>query len=215
MSAVLDPVDAPTWWDFITKFDATYASFYDNYNALMYLGPYIQNTHAELLPQYNAMLQAGSVNADKLEQLKATRDYVYSWLQWLQTGAGDTAGFIGSAAQSAYDWAKKQLGLGEMGFIPVAVAVIGVSAAIAALVLIASWITDAYVFATRLNALQAEEARWATPQQAVATVNAALGPPSAATSNFLGIPWALLIWGGLALVFGPPILRAITSGRRD
>jgi hypothetical protein len=214
MAVALNPADAPSWYDFITKFDATYASFYDNYNALMYLGPYIQNSHPELLSQYNAMLQAGAVNADQLEGLKATRDYVYSWLQWLETGAGDAAGFVGSAAQSAYDWAKRQLGLGEMGIIPVAVAVIGVSAAIAALVLIASWITDAYVFAQRLNALQAQEAKGLTPQQAADVVNQALGPPSAATSNFLGIPWALLIWGGIALVFGPPILRAITSGDR-
>lgn len=213
MAVALNPADAPSWYDFVTQFDATYSSFYDNYNAIMTLGPYIQNNHPELLPQYNAMLQAGSVNANQLEQLKATRDYVYSWLQWVQTGAADATGFVTGAAQSAYDWAKKQLGLGEMGFVPVAVAVIGASAAIAALVVIARWITDAYVFAQRLNALQDAEAKGMTPTQAAAFVNQTLGPPPSNTSDFLGIPWSLLIWGALALTFGPPLLRAITGKR--
>lgn len=211
--AVLNPADAPTWYDFVTKFDATYNSFYDNYNALMALGPYIQTKHPELLPQYMAMLQSGAVNADKLEGLKATRDYVWSWLQWLQTGASDASGFVTGAAQGAYDWAKRQLGLGEMGIVPVAVAVIGVSAAIAALVVIAGWITDAYVFAQRLNALQDLENRGKTPEEAAAIVNQTLGPPGS-TSNFLGIPWSLLIWGAMALVFGPPLIKAITGDRR-
>lgn len=209
----LAPADAPAWYDFVTKFDATWNSFHDNYDALMQLGPYIQNSHPELLPQYEAMLQAGAVNADQLNGLKATRDYVYSWLQWLQTGASDVSSFVSSAAQTAYDYVKAQLGLGEMGFVPVALAVIGVSAAIAALVVIAKWITDAYTFAQRLNALQAEEAKGATPAQAAATVNAVLGDPNA-PSNFLGIPWSLLIWGALALTFGPTILRMFTGDRR-
>jgi hypothetical protein len=209
MSVALDPVDAPSWYDFVTRFDPTYASFYDNYNALMSLGPYIQNNHPELLPQYMVMLQSGAVNADKLEGLKATRDYVWSWLNWLQTGASDATGFVGSAAQSAYDWAKKELGL---GIIPVAVAVIGVGAAIAALVLIAEWITNAYVFAQRLNALQDAEAHGMTPTQAAAFVDQNLGPIS--SPGLFGIPWALLIWGAVAIVLGPPILRALTTGNR-
>jgi hypothetical protein len=213
MAVTLDPADVPSWYQFVTQFDDTYKSFYDNYNALMYLGPYIQNNHPELLSQYNAMLQSGSVNASQLEGLKATRDYVYSWLQWVQSGASDVTGFVTGAAQSAYDWAKKSLGLGDMGFVPVAVAVVGAAAAIAALVVIARWITDAYVFAQRLNALQDLEARGKTPEQAAAIVNSTLGPPTS-NSDFLGIPWSLLIWGALALTFGPPLLRAITSGKR-
>lgn len=214
MAVTLNPSDAPSWYDFVTQFDATYKSFYDNYNALMTLGPYIQNSHPELRPQYDAMLQAGSVNASKLEGLKATRDYVWSWLQWVGTGAADVSGFVTGAAQTAYDWAKKQFGLGDMGFVPVAYVVIGAGAAIAALVLIARWITDAYVFAQRLNALQDAESRGMTPQQAAAFVDQTLGPAPSSTDNFLGIPWSLLIWGALALTFGPPILRMITAGNK-
>lgn len=213
----LNPADAPTWLDFVTKFDATYQNFYDNYNALMSLGPWIQTNHPELLDQYNSMLQNGANNAYTLENLKATRDYIYSWLQWLQQGGSDLSTFVSSAAQSAYSAVTSALGLGEydrgLGFVPVAVAVISASAAIAALVVIAKWITDAYVFAQRLNALQAQEAQGKTPEQAAAIVNSVLGPP--ASNSFLGIPFELIIWGAIAIFLGPPIIRALTSGRRD
>src|SRR5882672_9821845 len=99
MAVALNPADAPSWYDFVTQFDKTYSSFYDNYNALMSLGPWIQTNHPELLPQYEAMLQCVGVNADQLEGLKAPRDYVWSWLQWLGAGASDVTGFVAGAAQ--------------------------------------------------------------------------------------------------------------------
>lgn len=216
MAQTLNPADAPAWYDFITQFDTTYANFYENYNALMTLGPWIQTSHPELLAQYNAMLQKGAENAYTLEQLKATRDYVYSWLQWLNSGASDISSFVTSGAQSAYDFIKGQLGLSEyesgLGVLPVAVAIVSISAAIAALVVIARWITDAYVFAQRLNALQAQEAQGKTPEQAAAIVNSVLGPPS--SNDFLGIPFSLIIWGAIAIFLGPPIIKMLTGERR-
>jgi hypothetical protein len=215
MAQTLNPADAPSWWDFVTRFDATYQSFQDNYNALMTLGPYIQINHPELLPQYMTMLQSGSVNADKLNQLKATRDYVYSWLQWLQSGATDVSSFISSGAQAAYDYVKAQFGLQGyegLGVVPVAIVLFSAAAGIAALVAVAAWITNAYVFAQRLNALQAAEAQGMTPQAAAAYVDQTLGPVS--SPGLFGIPWTLLIWGALAIAFGPPILKALTGERR-
>lgn len=212
----LNPADAPSWIDFVTKFDATYQNFYDNYNALMSLGPWIQTSHPELLDQYSTMLQNGAVNANTLEQLKATRDYVYSWLQWLQSGASDISSFIQSAAQNAYTSVTSALGLGAyesgLGVIPVAVAVVSAAAGIAALVVIAKWITDAYTFAQRLNALQAQEAQGLTPQQASQVVNSVLGAPG--SNDFLGIPFSLIIWGAIAIFLGPPIIKALTGERR-
>jgi len=211
----LNPNDAPSWWDFITKFDATFASFNENYSALQQLGPYIQNNHPELLSQYNSMMQQGATNDATLQKLKATRDYVYSWLQWLETGAGNIASFVSSTAQSTYSWALQQMGLGGieegLGFIPVAMAVIGTAAGIAALVVIAKWITDAYTFAQRLNALQAQEAQGLTPAQASQIVNQTLGAPS--SGGFLGIPWVLIAWAAIAVVIGPPVIKAITDAR--
>lgn len=215
MAQTLNPNDAPSWLDFVTQFDATYQNFYDNYNALMSLGPWVQTNHPELLSQYNDMLNRGASNAYQLEQLKATRDYVYSWLQWLQSGASDISTFVSSSAQSAYDYLKSEFGLsgydGGLGFIPVAVAAVSAAAGIAALVVIAKWITDAYTFAQRLNALQDQEAKGATPQQASAIVNSVLGTPP--STEFLGIPFTLLVWGAIAIILGPPIIKALTHER--
>jgi len=213
----LNPNDAPSWWDFVTKFDATSASFNENYDALKQLGPYIQTSHPELLPQYNSLMQSGASNETSLNKLKATRDYVYSWLQWLQTGAGNIASFISSNAQAAYTWTLQQLGLGEveqgLGVIPVAMVIVGVATAVAALVVIAKWITDAYTFAQRLNALQAQEAQGLTPTQASQIVNQTLGAPS--SGSFLGIPWTLIAWAAIAIIVGPPVIKAITDVRKS
>lgn len=231
MAQILNQADAPAWYDFVLNFDDTYNRFYDNYNALMYLGPYVQSNHPELLPLYNDMLQRGSESAYKLEELKATRDYVYSWLQWLQSGVGNITNFVSSGAQSIYDAAKAALGLSGLqgfncnpnpnnrplqlsglGVVPVAVAIVGIAAATVALVAIGKWITDAYVFAQRLNALQEQEAKGASPQQAAQIVNATMGPPS--SSEFLGIPWNMLIFAAIAVFVGPPLINAIADNNQ-
>lgn len=200
MAETLTPDQAPSWVRFVTNFDTTYKAFMDNYQALMSLGPYIQNQHPELLSQYEDMLQRGSEHAYTLQQLKATRDTVAAWLQWLQAGAINT-----------FDWFKKQVGLGEadsgLGYVPVIVGIVGVAAASAALVIIASWIKDAYMFAQRLNALQAQEARGATPAQAAAIVNSTMGAPG--SNEFLGIPWTLLAMAAIAVFIGPPLLKML------
>lgn len=220
MAEVLNPQDAPQWYDFVTKFDATFKSFQENFDALRTLAPYIQTKHPELISQYNKMIASGNSNARKLSELKATRDYVVSWLDWLKSGASSVASFVSSAAQSAYDFAKRELGLSGaydgLGFVPVAVAVVGAATAIAALVVIAKWITDAYMFAQRLNALQAQEAKGLTPAQAAHVVNTALGPPTS-TSNgeFLGIPWTLLAWAAIVIVLAPPILKTVLGGDKS
>lgn len=203
----LTPADAPAWYKFVSDFDASYAAFYDNYNGLMAQGPYVQTVHPEMLDYYNNLLQQGSEAAYKLEQLKATRDYVYSWLQWLSSGVD----YIMDAAQGAYDYAKRQMGLGSLGIAPI-IAIVGIGAATAALVEISILISKYYEAAQRFNQLQTLENQGMTPLQATTAVNSILGPPT--TDNFLGIPWQLLIYGALALFLGPPIIRAFTETSR-
>lgn len=207
MAETLNPSDAGSWLDFVTKFDNASATFTANYNGLMALGPYIQTKHPELLPQYEAMLQRGSEHAYTLQQLKYTRDTAAAWIAWLQQGA-----------QNTFDWFKSTVGLqgveqNGFGYVPVIVAIVGIAAASAALLVIASWIKDAYVFAQRTNALQDMERKYpgATPAQVSAAVNATLGAPG--SNEFLGIPWTLLIWGAVAVFLGPPLLKML-EGRK-
>jgi hypothetical protein len=206
----LSPADAPSWTQFVTNFDQAYSDFYTNYNGLMAQGPYIQSTHPELLDYYNSLLQQGSDAAYKLEQLKATRDYVSSWLTYLQNGVDSAM----ATAQAAYDNAKSALGLsglGDLGIAPVIV-VVGLAAATVTLVEVSNLIGQYYAAAQRFNQLQALEATGVSPAQAAAQVNAVSGPPP--TNDFLGVPWSLLIWGAIAIFLGPPLIDAFERNRR-
>lgn len=215
----LNPLDAPSWLKFITDFDSAYRTFYDNYDAYMALGPYIQSTHPELLQDYENLLQEASDAAYKIEQLKATRDYVYSWLQWLQTGAGN----IMVGAQATYDAAKRAMGfqgfnaytsrpLDGLGVVPVAVAIVSLAAATALLFEITRIVTQFYTRAQFYNALQEQEARGSSPQEASRIVSQVMGTPTSSGANeFLGIPWTLIFWGLGALFLGPPLIDAWTA----
>jgi hypothetical protein len=206
----LSPADAPSWTQFVTNFDQAYSDFYTNYNGLMAQGPYIQSTHPELLDYYNSLLQQGSDAAYKLEQLKATRDYVSSWLTYLQNGVDSAM----ATAQAAYDNAKSALGLsglGDLGIAPVIV-VVGLAAATVTLVEVSNLIGQYYAAAQRFNQLQALEATGVSPAQAAAQVNAVSGPPP--TNDFLGIPWSTLAFVALAIFLGPPLIDAFERNRR-
>jgi hypothetical protein len=234
MTDTLNPADANSWYDWVTNFDQTYQQFQTNWNALLAQSDYVSSTHPELLATYNDLIARGQGHSDTLTQLKATRDYVASWLSWLSTGVQSGIDFVTSSAQSAYDAAKAALGLsgipraiyrqrrgmGGLGIAPLVV--IGVAAAAAALVIIGLWIKDAYNFSQRLAALQAQEAALAgpsgivTPQiasQAQSIVDGTLGPaPGSAASindNLLGIPWTWIIAGAVLVFVGPPLLKTI------
>lgn len=233
MAAVLNPGDAGSWYDWITNFDATYAGFQDNFNGLLAQQSYVMYSHPELIATYNDLVTRGQKHAAKLAELKATRDYVASWLDWLATGVQSGVDFVSSTAQSAYDAAKHFFGLGAiprvvlhrnlagLGVAPLVV--IGLAAAVAALVIIGYWIKDAYVFAQRLTALQQQEAALSgggqiTPEiakQAQAIVDGTLGPaPGSAGSinnNLLGIPWTWLIGGAVLIFVAPPLLESLNS----
>lgn len=210
MTQALNPSDAPSWYQFVTDFDTAYGQFYDNYNGLMATGPYLQQNHPEMMADYNQLLQDGSTIAYKLEQLKAQRDYIYSWLQWLQTGASNIGSFIGSAAQSTYNAAVAALGLSGLGqILQVAEVAVTLVAAYAILSQVGAWIAKVYDMAQRTNALQNFEAQGMSPAQAASAVNNLYGAPADASTNILGIPWTLIIFSAIAIFLGPPLLKMI------
>src|SRR5438445_8982450 len=144
MAATLNPADANAWYSWITNFDQTYSLFQDNFNGLLAQQDYIATMHPELLSTWNDLVARGQSHAATLAQLKATRDYVSSWLDWLSNGIASGVDFVTSSAQSAYDYAKSALGLGALpravirrgmqGLGVAPLVVIGLAAAVAALV---------------------------------------------------------------------------------
>lgn len=207
----LQTADAPSWYDFITKFDNAYNAFYTNYQGLMAQGPYIQQNHPELLGWYETELQNASNAAYKLEQLKSLRDTVAGWLNEI----GYAIGQLESYASGLYSSAMQAIGLQGLGGLGQAVTIgITVAAALAALAVIVSAINQMYNDAQRINALKDAEANGATPQQAAALVAQTFGAPGASSGTLFGFPISLMIWGAIAIILGPPLIKAFTEGRR-
>lgn len=221
MTVELQAADAGSWWNWITNYDQTLTDFNNQYQYLVEMEPYVRAMHPELLPQYNNLISRGNDQIATLNKLKATRDYVASWLDWLYNGAASGVNFLTSAATNTYNYLMSSLGLGGLGIAPVVV--IGVAAAAAALVVIGYWIKDAVAFNQRLAALQQQENFYTSngldPATAAAKasndVNSTLGPvPGSAASinsNLLGIPWTWLIGGAVVVFLGPPLIEAVSG----
>jgi hypothetical protein len=224
MTTELQPADAGSWWSWITNYDQTLQQFNDAYNTLIGQANYITTQHPELLSTYNDLVARAQDQLNTLNSLKATRDYVYSWLDWLGNGAQQGVNFLTSAASNTYNYLMSSLGLSGLAGLGIApVVVIGVAAAAAALVVIGYWIKDAIAFNQRVAALQQQEqaliAAGVPPaqaiQQAQGIVNNTLGPaPGSAASinsNLLGIPWTWIITGAVLVFLGPPLIEAMSG----
>jgi hypothetical protein len=179
-AVTLNASDAPAWSQFVRDFDGAYKAFNASRAGLVQLGPYVKAKHPELLVQYDALLARANALQPKLAMLADTRARVAGWLAGLGRVYQTAVDATSQAIETAADWiaaARKRLGLGELGIAPVLV-VVGVAAAGAGLVAITKWVSETYMFAKRLNALQDAEARGMTPEQAAAYINSAMGPPN-------------------------------------
>lgn len=233
MTTALDPNDAPAWSQWITNFDSSFRSFMSDWDNLSSpdTTDFVYNQHPELIAQYQDLISRGHTQLATLQGLKATRDYVASWLNWLSNGIQSGVDFVETSAQSAYDAAKAVLGLsgvrrsappglGGLGVVPLVV--IGIAAAAAALVIVGYWIRDYLQFAQRFNALKDQEELFkrlnpnATPAEianaASSAVDSTLGPAGGGVNdNLLGIPWTYIIAGAVAVFLGPPLIELVSK----
>ncbi len=175
--AELNPADAPSWFDFVTNFDATKKAFDDNYTALLQVGPQIDR-YPGLRAQWEKLVSEGTDHYNTLQKLQTTRDYAASWLNWLQSGAKGIFSFLGFEGFGND---------GALGF-PVAIAIVGIGVAVAALTAISYWIANAYELAQRLNqqtaiadAILKQNPNISVDEaysQAAGHINAVMGAPS-------------------------------------
>jgi len=204
--------DAPAWYQFVTNFDQAYQQFYDNYNGLMAQGPYIAQNHPEMLDWYNTELQNASEAAYKLEQLKSTRDTVAGWLNTIGAAISNIEDYFGSLYNSAASAVGLQ-GYNGLGIVPLVYIGVSLAVASAALAIIIQAINKMYDDAQRINALKSLTDKGYTGEQASAIVNQTLGVPGASSGTFFGLPIPLMIWGAMAIVLGPSLIKAFTEGR--
>lgn len=225
MAEQLTPQNASGWQQWLANFNATAARFVSTLSTLQQLGPYIQQHHPELLSQYNSLVASGQQNQSKLQSLQSVASQVESGLQTIiadvssftgqaagavANAAGQAAGYVANTAESAWDSVKKLFGFSGFAGFGIAPIIIGIGlvAAVALLAAIASWINDAVKFQQRVAALQAQEAKGATPAQASQIVNQLVGGPGVSLFG-VSIPWQWIAIGVGALVVLP-----LLAGRR-
>lgn len=173
----------------IANFMAKIKSFYDNYNGLKLQRTFVQQ-HPELQADYNALMTRGSKIDAAIQNAKN----------------------LLNEARSAWDSFWRWLGLGdnELGAVP-AVAV-AVAAAAAAIALITKWLADVFVFAKKLEAIKALEAKGGiTAREAAAAIQ------QATPTGVLDVLQRNIIWvviGGALLMFGPELMKMLQRGRR-
>jgi hypothetical protein len=207
--------DAPAWSQFVRDFDGAHRSFIDNRNALLQLGPYIQSKHPELLTQYQSLVQRSNTLAPQLQALADTRARVGGWLGTLGSVYQSAVDATSLAIERAAGWvssARRALGLGDLGLVPVVA--VGIAAAVGALALVTKWVSDTYLFARRLNAMQELEARGYTAAEAATRVNQVMGNPDAPGGierTLSTIMWIVAL-AGIGI---PLVMRLIDSNGSD
>lgn len=178
----LQPSDSTSWYQWVTDFDTAWNNFNTNYQALLSLSDYIYNQHPELKDEYDKLVNDGSTQYAELVQLKDTRDTVAGWL-----------GSVSDYFKSIFGMSGTE-NMGNMGFVWVA---IGIGAAAAALAAVTYWITDAYKFAKKVNAMQDLEAKGYSPQDAAKAV--ATGTADSGSGIFANIS-STVMWIGIGLL---------------
>lgn len=213
MAENLTPDKAPDWIAWITNFDNTRKLFVENYRALKALRPWVAEKHPELLAQHDAIMKKFTDQIPAVDNLTNLRNTVGGWIQAIGGTIQNALNFTG--VQAGIDWLKKSFGLHGLAAVQIVPVAITLVSATAAMIAIAQMIADAGMYSQRLAMIKAFEEKGYTPEQAAAYVNAAVGPPKQPKEDqFLGLPIKELLFGVVAIVLGPPIIKAITEGRK-
>jgi hypothetical protein len=195
--ATMQQADANSWLKFVTDFDEVNEAFEDNYAALLAIGPQV-NQYPDLIPNYDRLVNEGATHRQTLQNLKATRDYAASWLNWLKSGARGVFQYFGLSGSHG------------LGAIPL---VLGVGAAIAALASITYYMKEIYIAAQRYNTFITERARGRSPEQAVVAAKQLFPEGSLFGSLISGDTMTYIMIGLFAIFVAPSLIRALSGGR--
>jgi len=212
--------DALGWRDFLRDFPGAFKAFGENRVGLLAQQSYIYNQHPELRAQYDALVARSNALGPKLAELKSVYDSVSKFFTSAGGVYSNAVDVTSRAIESAANWianARRSLGLGDLGIAPIIVAV-GVGGALLTLAGVTKWITDAFIFAKRVNTLTDLERKGYTPERAAAIVNDALGKPGDEKPGAIEKTVSQLLWVGGGLVLAwlllPTIKEFLSKQRR-
>jgi hypothetical protein len=170
----------------VANFMAKLKAFYDNFGAMKLQAGFVRD-HPELQSEYSGLMERGGFIDTQIQRAKSAI----------------------ASVQSGWDWFKTVIGLGDLGVLPLMP--IAIAAAAGVVALIASWLTDVYVFSRKVEAIKALEAKGAiTGRQAAESILEA-GPTGLLDVLQKNIIWVIV--GGALLFFGPEIIKMIKARR--
>ena len=173
----------------VANFMAKLKAFYDNFGAMKLQAGFVRD-HPELQGEYSGLMERGGFIDAQIKRAKSAID----------------------AVKTGWDWFLSTIGLGgvgDLGVLPLMP--IAIAAAAGVVALIASWLTDVYVFSRKVEAIKALEAKGAiTGRQAAGAILEA-GPTGILDVLQKNIIWVIV--GGALLFFGPEIIKMIKARR--
>lgn len=214
----LTPQNANDWIAWVTDFDKTRKVWLDSWWALKSRVPWIEKNAPHLLPAHKAVMQKFLDQVPQIEALERFRHNLFSGFAVIGKTVQNVADATGVSA--GIDLIRKTFGLNEyvrdnvqtMGAAPAVYIGISIATAIGLLAAMAGVANEGFKQMTRVDAYKLALEKGATPDQAAAAVNAALGQPN--DGQFLGLPIREALLAAVLIMVGPPLLRTISEGRK-
>ena len=193
MAEIATQQQASEWYKIITDWPNFWGNFQKNYQGLLAQHAFIIK-HPKLFPEWDAQVRKGAEFYNKLNAVN------------------DSIGTIKSNWAAFTGWLQGTFNLSGLGILPAIPVALSVATAISlitgATVLLKNWSE----MATRYSIIQSEEAKGATPEQAIRIAENVAGR-SGTSGTLFGINIRWLLIGGAAILLLPIILPLLKRGK--
>lgn len=194
MAAIATQQQAAEWYKIVTDWPNFWVNFQKNFQGLLAQSAWVRR-HPSLLPEYESNVRKGSELYNKL------------------LAVNNSVNGIKSSWSTFTGWLQGTFGMSGLGILPAIPVAIGAATTISliagATFLLKSW-SD---LGARYLIIQQEEARGATPEQALRKALSIAGAPSEPGTFFgINIKWALIAGAAILLL---PVLMPLFKGKRS
>jgi hypothetical protein len=217
MAEQLTTQNAPDWIAWVTDFDKTRKVWLDSWWALKSRLPWIEKNAPHLLASHKAIMQKFLDQVPQIEAMERFRHNLFQGFAMIGQAVQNVANFTGITA--GIDWLRGTFGLNglerersNLGAAQVVWLGVSLASAAALLISMAGVANEGFKQMTRVDAYKLALERGASPEQAAAAVNAALGQPG--DGQFLGLPIREALLAAVLIFALPPVVNMISEGRK-
>lgn len=200
MSAPTIHPATPAWYDLVGRWRAKANEFEDAYRRLVSERP-DAHTHPQLFAQWRQLVASSAVTRKRITEIANALSAAHHAFSQASDSLSRNPIFEAAAraGTSAWDWIKRETGLGELGFLPILITSAVIAASLAA---ITYKLVEMHEFSQRLAEVAKLEAKGVAPAQAASIVQG-LAPRSSSFSLISGSTgkYLALAAGGVALFF--------------